>query len=69
MSCLALRAVEHIKSGGKPVLSTCNHIDKFSSGDHPDPGFLECQALFGRTGSQGLIWQKILEQLTQDNHN
>ena len=52
-----MRDLENLKSGGKPVLNTCNNDDDSSSGYYPQ--------------SMGLksSWQKIQQPVTQDNHN
>ena len=46
---------ENIKSKDKPGLNNANNKDNPSSCDY--------------TGSPSLIWQKIQEPPTQDNHN
>ena len=51
-----MRDLENIKSRDKPVLNNANNKHNASSGD--------C-----RTGSPGLVWEKIQEPLNQDNHN
>ena len=69
---LSMRYFENLKSGGKSVLNTYNNNDNYPSCVDPESVVLESSA----KPSQGcqfcspnLVWQKIKEPPTPDNHN
>ena len=60
---------ENIKSKDKPVINNAKNKDDPSSGDYPESVVLESSAKPSLGCRTGLVWQKIQEQLTQDNHH
>ena len=67
-----MKYFENLKAGGNEVLNTINNSVNSSSHDFPESVVLEYSAkpdLGCHFGSPGLVWQKIQEPPTHDNHN